>query len=110
MLKRFIILSIAIISCVAFEQQTKVWAQEWLQQGVSVKCLSGIFQFILAENQGAFLGLGAQIPEFMRIVIFTDHPGLLIGWVYLGSTGKGFNSHGFSGCRPADCRRYKQCD
>ena len=71
MLKRFIILSVAIISCVAFEQQTKVWAQEWLQQGVSVKCLSGIFQFILAENQGAFLGLGAQIPEFMRIVIFT---------------------------------------
>ncbi len=71
MLKRFIILSVAIISCVAFEQQTKVWAQEWLQPGGSVKYLSGIFQFILAENRGAFLGLGAQMPEFMKIVIFT---------------------------------------
>lgn len=71
MLRRFIILSVAIISCVVFEQQTKVWALEWLQPGVSVKYLSGIFQFILAENRGAFLGMGAQIPEFMKIVIFT---------------------------------------
>ena len=68
MLKRFIILFVAIISCVAFEQQTKVWALEWLQPGVSVKYLSGIFQFILAENNGAFLGLGAQMPE-LRISV-----------------------------------------
>lgn len=85
MLKRFIILFVAIISCVAFEQQTKVWALEWLQPGVSVKYLSGIFQFILAENNGAFLGLGAQMPELMKIAIFTGiiPVCLLVGFIWV---------------------------
>ena len=85
MLKRFIILFVAIISCVAFEQQTKVWALEWLQPGVSVKYLSGIFQFILAENNGAFLGLGAQMPELMKIALFTGiiPVCLLVGFIWV---------------------------
>lgn len=70
MLKRLFILIFAVIGCVGCDQQTKIWAKELLQLGKSISYLNDNFQFILVENHGAFLGLGDQLPEHLKTIIF----------------------------------------
>ena len=70
MLKRLVILIFAVIGCVGCDQQTKIWAKELLQPGKSLSYLNDSFQFILVENHGAFLGLGDQLPEHIKTIIF----------------------------------------
>ncbi len=54
----------------AVDQATKYWAfQNLLGQSPSVY-LKGLFQFVYAENPGAFLGLGGQLSRPLRFIIF----------------------------------------
>jgi len=70
MLKRLIMLTFAVISCVGCDQQTKIWAKALLQPGKSLSYFNDSFQLILVENHGAFLGLGDQLPENLKTIIF----------------------------------------
>jgi signal peptidase II len=84
MLKRLVILIFAVIGCVGCDQQTKIWAKELLQPGQSLSYFNDSFQFILVENHGAFLGLGNQLPEHLKTIIFVGliSVGLVAGLIW----------------------------
>lgn len=52
------------------DQVTKFWAVNQLMGKSSIVYFNGLFQFVYAENPGAFLGLGSGWSREMRFVIF----------------------------------------
>ena len=53
-----------------FDQASKFWALNNLMGQSGSSYIGGMFQFIYAENPGAFLGLGGQWSREVRFVIF----------------------------------------
>ena len=67
---RVVVIVSLIFLIFSVDQVTKFWALEHLYAQSPVPYLNGIFQFIYAENPGAFLGLGGQWSRETRFVIF----------------------------------------
>lgn len=69
--------SILIAIVVAVDQWTKVLAREHLV-GTSHRFLGGLLSLVYAENEGAFLSLGATLPASTRTLIFTFAVGIAV--------------------------------
>lgn len=54
----------------AIDQWTKVLAVEHLVGKAPIMYFGGLFQFVYAENPGAFLGMGSDMPRSVRFVVF----------------------------------------
>jgi len=67
--KLFVVLGI-LVSIFIFDQFTKVWAVSELHGQGPTFYLNGLFQFVYAENPGAFLGMGGDWSRPVRFVIF----------------------------------------
>jgi signal peptidase II len=52
------------------DQWTKVLAVQHLAGKPAIVYLGGLFQFVYAENPGAFLGMGGDLPRWIRFVVF----------------------------------------
>ena len=80
-------LSIIIItlSCIVIDQVSKFVAKQYLQPGDFYSFAGDTFRLQYAENSGAFLGLGATLPDPWRHLIFTVLVGVFLLWllVYL---------------------------
>jgi signal peptidase II len=80
-------LSIIIItlSCIVIDQVSKFVAKQYLDSGDFYSFAGDTFRLQYAENSGAFLGLGATLPEPWRHLIFTVLVGVFLLWlvVYL---------------------------
>jgi signal peptidase II len=83
--KRIILVFIVLISCVACDQTTKSVAQSFLSKSEVRSFLGDTVRLQLAHNQGAFLGLGATLPEAFRSGLFSVGVGALL-LVLLGFT------------------------
>jgi signal peptidase II len=69
--KRATIIFLVVISCVGCDQVTKNIAKHTLPRFETISFLNDTFRLQYAENQGAFLSLGATIPENFRYLILT---------------------------------------
>jgi signal peptidase II len=80
----FLILYITL-ACIVCDQASKFIAKRFLQSGDFYSYAGDTFRFQYAENNGAFLGLGANLPEPWRHLVFTFFVGafLLALLVYL---------------------------
>ena len=67
---KVIVIFLQIFFIFAFDQVSKFWALQNLMGKSSVPYMNGLFQFIYAENPGAFLGLGGQWSHELRFIIF----------------------------------------
>lgn len=56
--------------CVGCDQSTKYTAKHFLEGHSTRSCLGDIIRLSYTENSGAFLGLGAGMPERVRQTIF----------------------------------------
>lgn len=78
MFKRFIIILLSIVAGVGCDQQTKIWAKSTLVPGEIHSYFDGLFQIVLVENHGAFLGLGHSLPDSVKqallVGIILSHP------------------------------------
>jgi signal peptidase II len=63
-----VILAIAIV-CVSCDQAAKAVARETLAPSPPITVLDGTIKLIYSENLGAFLGLGADLPQGARFVL-----------------------------------------
>lgn len=54
----------------ALDQWTKVLAVQHLSGKAPIIYFGGLFQFIYAENPGAFLGMGGELPQWIRFIVF----------------------------------------
>jgi signal peptidase II len=64
--------------CIVSDQATKFIAKQFLQPGDFYSYAGDTFRFQYAENSGAFLSLGATLPEPWRHLIFTILVGVFL--------------------------------
>jgi len=61
---------IILILVVVIDQWTKVLAVDIFKGKPAIIYLNGLFQFVYAENPGAFLGMGGGFSRSLRFVVF----------------------------------------
>lgn len=76
-LRRAALLGI-VVACVACDQGTKRLAEAYLSPGERMSLLGDTVRLELAHNAGAFLSLGAVLPERVRAHLFTWGVGLVV--------------------------------
>lgn len=67
-----------LVFCVGCDQATKVVAKDRLPTNETLSFAGDTFRLHYAENTGAFLSLGALLPEQVRFWLFTILAGLLL--------------------------------
>lgn len=78
---------------IGFDQLTKLVATDALKGQPSRAYLGNTVRLVWAQNDGAFLSLGANLPEHLRFVLLTIGVGLLL----IGLTGFALFSKGLDG-------------
>jgi len=66
----FILLFVSVIS-IGCDQLTKFVAKQLLESGSVITLFGDIIRIQLANNEGAFLGMGSSLPDEWRFWIFT---------------------------------------
>jgi len=79
------VLSLVVVAVVGCDQSSKLIARSCLQDEAPVELVRGVVRLSVIENTGAFLSLGAEMPEAARAVLFgfAVGGGLAAGLVYL---------------------------
>src|SRR5215475_7180643 len=67
-----------LLSCVGCDQATKTAAKYFLAESPAVSFCSDLVRFQYAENPGAFMSIGENLPTGFRIAIFVFGVGLVI--------------------------------
>lgn len=80
-LNRNTLIFLILIFTVIIDQITKVIARATLSPFIELSYLNGMFTMRHTENKGAFLSLGADMPDYMRFWIFSVF--VLIGLTYI---------------------------
>jgi signal peptidase II len=75
---RLALVGTLLLCCVGCDQASKGIARAKLALGESHTFLGDTFRLIHVENNGAFLGIGANLPDPLRIAVFQGAIGLLI--------------------------------
>jgi signal peptidase II len=65
-IKKSLIILFILLSCVGCDQATKTIARQNLPKSEFISLLNDTLRLQYVENSGAFLGLGANIPEKIR--------------------------------------------
>lgn len=66
------------VACVGCDQATKLAAKRFLAPDRFFSFAGDTFRLHYAENTGAFLGLGATLPDHWRHLLFTALVGILL--------------------------------
>lgn len=82
---RLLGLLILLLCSVGCDQVSKRAATQWLSGQPVQSYFGDTFRLLYAENNGAFLGMGATWPELMRFIVFTllssTFVVLALGWL-----------------------------
>lgn len=79
-----------LLASVGCDHAAKHAAEQWLAGSAGVSLLGGVVRFELVANPGAFLSLGARLPEALREALLVGLvPVLLagVGWAVLRAPG-----------------------
>ena len=68
---RVIVILLVSLSCVGCDQSTKAIASQHLPKNGMDSYLYDLLRLGYTENVGAFLGMGSQLPEQYRFLLFT---------------------------------------
>jgi signal peptidase II len=71
MLKGLALILVVLVACVGCDQSTKLMAKAYLPETERVSLLGGSVRLEIARNYGAFLSVGASIPQSWRTGIFS---------------------------------------
>ncbi len=75
---RLAIVATLLFGCVGCDQVSKEYARSQYVLGESHSYLGDTFRIIHVENPGAFLGIGASLPESTRTIVFQGAISILI--------------------------------
>ena len=73
-----ILLFVLVVGTIGCDRVTKRFATEFISEAPSQSFLNDFVRLDYAENAGAFLGLGAKWPSWVRAGVFTLGNGLLL--------------------------------
>ena len=77
-LSRTIVILLITLSCIVGDQLSKFVVKQYLQPGDFYSYAGDSFRLQYAENSGAFLGLGANLPGPWRHLLFTIVVGIFL--------------------------------
>lgn len=77
-MQRYLYVFGLIAICVLLDRWTKVLAVEHLMGLPPKDVLGSFFQLVYAENTGAFLSLGADLPKVLRLIALAILPSILL--------------------------------
>jgi signal peptidase II len=70
-MRKYLILGLTSLVSIAFDQYSKALADHYLQNQEPLSYLHNFFVLTYSVNHGAFLGLGNNLPETTRTLIFS---------------------------------------
>jgi len=76
--KRIFVILIVSFCCIGCDQSSKHIASEHLSKNTMNSYLSDTIRIGYTENRGAFLGMGKNMPEQLRFLIFTVLVGMFL--------------------------------
>ena len=80
-MNRNLFIVLLIIFNIAIDQITKVFVRSTLVYQKSEQIIGDYFQLIWVENKGAFLGMGSDMNETLRLIFLLILPTLVLGYV-----------------------------
>ena len=80
-MNRNLFIVLLIIFNIAIDQITKVFVRSTLVYQKSEQVIGDYFQLIWVENKGAFLGMGSDMNETLRLIFLLILPTLVLGYV-----------------------------
>ncbi|MGD9721635.1 MAG: signal peptidase II [Pirellulales bacterium] len=96
---RWCVVAVVLASCVGCDQFTKRVAQSHLKGRLPHSYCGDVFRLQYAENPGAFLGLGGDLPATARTIVLIGFNGLIaIGLVVAVALGWHFSVWQLVGC------------
>jgi signal peptidase II len=75
---RILFITIIAVLNILLDQVTKIIARSSLVEGKIVNVVGDVFRMQLVTNQGAFLGMGKDLPDTLRFIVFVIIPTILI--------------------------------
>jgi signal peptidase II len=69
--RRVLLIIVMLLACVGCDQTTKSLARDHLQNRPTLSLLGDTVRLQYTENPGAFLSLGASLPQHWRRAVFT---------------------------------------
>ncbi|APY11316.1 signal peptidase II [Seonamhaeicola sp. S2-3] len=79
--RRSAFIIITIIASIAIDQISKVWIRANVTPGTSSEIIGKYFTLHNVENTGAFLGMGSDLNETLRIILLLILPVVVLGFV-----------------------------
>ena len=76
--KRNILITIIVLLGIAFDQISKVWVRNNFESYIETSIVGDIFTLIKVENTGAFLGMGSELPESLRVLLLIVLPVIVL--------------------------------
>ncbi len=76
--KKILISILVILANVGIDQISKQWAQSTLKGKPSTSYFNDMFKIIYAENDGAFLSLGSDLPDNVRFWVLGMIPVVIL--------------------------------
>jgi len=80
-----IVIIFVSVACVGCDQATKVLADSYLPKNEMVSYLNDTVRIGYVENSGAFLGMGGQLSEEIRFIMFQAIAGIFIVAMFIYS-------------------------
>jgi len=75
---KFTLIALILFGSVGCDQATKLVARQQLAGRGTLSYLGDTVRLTLAENHGAFLGLGSTLPGYVRTLLFTGLVGVFL--------------------------------
>jgi len=80
-LSRNAFITVLIIINIALDQISKAIARVYIRKGEVIDVISDVFQLYHVENKGAFLGMGSDMNDTMKLIFLLILPVLVLGYV-----------------------------
>jgi len=72
--KRNLLITTIVFLTIALDQISKIWVRNNFESYIENSIIGDIFMLIKVENTGAFLGMGSELPESLRILLLIVLP------------------------------------
>ena len=72
--KRNLLITIIVFLSIALDQISKIWVRNNFESYVENSIIGDLFTLIKVENTGAFLGMGSELPEKLRVLLLIVLP------------------------------------
>ena len=72
--KRNLLITTIVFLIIALDQISKIWVRNNFESYIENSIIGNIFTLIKVENTGAFLGMGSELSETLRILLLIVLP------------------------------------